>query len=114
MKIEIYCFFISRKADKNDFFINIVLPPLVYPLMSHPFAGIYVYGIRVRADEDRDIDAEFEAFMAVDALETVQRMFEGYKPHLFELDRLLHGELQELETVRIHELVIAQIKALNH
>jgi hypothetical protein len=25
MKIEIYCFFISRKADKNDFFINIVL-----------------------------------------------------------------------------------------
>ena len=25
MKIEIYCFFISRKADKNDFLINIVL-----------------------------------------------------------------------------------------
>ncbi len=113
MKIEIYCFFISRKADKNDFFINIVLPPLVYPLMSHPFAGIYVYGIRVRADES-DVEAEFEAFMAVDALETVQRMFEGYEPYLFELDRLLHGDLQEFETVRKHELVIAQIKALNH
>ena len=82
--------------------------------MFHPFAGIYVNGIRVRADEDICADVEFEAFMAIDALEAVQRMFEGYKPYLFELNRLLHGEHQELETVRNHKLVIAQINARNH